>query len=472
MSIGGLMRTSVSGMNAQATRLGAVSDNIANANTNGYKQTTTEFSSQLLPSSPNQYNSGAVEANVRTLVSEQGGISYTANSTNSKKIDLAISGNGFLVVSDGSTKGGSSGNYLTRAGSFTQQADGSLVNAAGYTLMGYPVKTNGTDYTLNGYNGLQPVNMRASLLSATPTTKGDLTANLNKEATKLDTTATPTPKTPKDAGSAALGDRITFTSASSITTYDNTGKAITLDVYYTKIDENKWEVSVFNHADASSTTGTNSSTTAPFPYAAGTTAGKGPLMTTTFEFNATTGKLAKVGTDNVDTVARNGFLNIDLTPGNTKAVNKLNGSQIALNVSDFTQYSKDYLPLAATVNGNPAEVIDKVSVSKDGTVTATFTSGSSRDLYKIPLAMVAAPDNLTGVSGNAYYAGVESGTILMGFGGSGGLGTLQSGALENSTVDLASELTTMIESQRSYTANSKVFQTGSEIMDVLVNLKR
>ena len=478
MSIGGLMRTSVSGMDAQATRLSAVSENIANSNTNGYKQTTTEFTSQILAHGANQYNSGAVEANVRTLVSEQGGISYTANSSNSKKIDLAIQGNGFLVVNDGSTKGGSSGNYLTRAGSFTQQADGTLVNAAGYTLMGYPVTTTATDYTLNGFAGLQPVNMRASLLIATPTTKGDLTANLNKEAAKIDPAAAgvTTPGEITTTPTAASNTVISYTSASSITTYDNTGKAVQLDVYYTKIDDNKWEVAVFNKADASSTTGTNPSATAPFPYAAGTTAPKGPLYTATMTFDASSGKLASITsggtTSTVDTVARNGFLNIDLRSSNANAINALNGSQVALNVSDFTQYSKEYLPLAATVNGNPAEVIDKVSVGKDGTVTATFTSGTSRDLYKIPLAMVAAPDNLTGVSGNAYSAGIESGTILMGFGGSGGLGTLQSGALENSTVDLASEFTTMIESQRSYTANSKVFQTGSEIMDVLVNLKR
>ncbi|ALN74143.1 flagellar hook protein FlgE [Aureimonas sp. AU20] len=477
MSIGGLMRTSVSGMNAQATRLSAVSENIANSNTNGYKQTTTEFSSQILPSSAGQYNSGAVEANVRTLVSEQGGISYTANSTNSKKVDLAISGNGFLVVNDGSTKGGSSGNYLTRAGSFTQQADGSLVNAAGYTLMGYPVTTSGTAYTLNGFAGLQPVNLRASLLSATPTTKGDLTANLNKDAARVIPATGTAPKTPKDTAGLALDTEVKFTSASSITTYDNTGKAITLDIYYTKVDDNKWDVAVFNHADANPATGTNASTKAPFPYGASTSDGKGtaPITTAQFEFDSTTGKLKTITPNSgtattVDTVSRTGFLNIDLSV--TEPGVAVNGSKIALNVSDFTQYSKDYLPLAATVNGNPAEVIDKVSVGKDGTVTATFTSGTSRDLYKIPLANVAAPDNLTGVSGNAYSAGVESGTILMGFGGSGGLGTLQSGALENSTVDMASELTTMIESQRSYTANSKVFQTGSEIMDVLVNLKR
>ncbi|WP_082666224.1 flagellar hook protein FlgE [Aureimonas sp. AU4] len=459
MSIGSLMRTSVSGMNAQATRLSAVSDNIANSNTNGYKQSTTEFSTQILAHSSGQYNSGAVDANVRTLVSQQGGITYTANSTNSKKVDLAIQGNGFLVVDDGS-----GGNFLTRAGAFTQQADGSLVNAAGYKLMGYPVTAGGTDYTLNGYNGLKEVNMGANLLSANPTTKGELTANLDMGAEKVDTTAAGVVIPSAISGTTTADTKITYTSASSITVYDNSGKAVKLDVYYTKIGDNKWEMSVFNAADASPSTGTNASTTAPFPYGKSAGTGTAPLKTSTLEFDATTGKLKTIDAAAVDTASKNGFFDVDLTG--------VNGQKIALNISDFSQYTKEYSPLVAKVDGNPAEVIDKVSIGTDGTVTATFTSGTTRDLYKIPLAMVQAPDNLIQVSGNAYSAGVESGTILMGFGGDNGFGDLLSGALEESTVDLASELTTMIESQRSYTANSKVFQTGSEIMDVLVNLKR
>ncbi|RZI60958.1 MAG: flagellar hook basal-body protein, partial [Zymomonas sp.] len=150
MSIGGIMRTSVSGMTAQASKLGVVAENIANSDTTGYKQSQTEFSSLILPGNASGYNSGAVEVQTRTFVSEQGGLSYTGNDNSPKKLDLAVNGNGFLAVSDGS-----GGNYLTRAGSFTQQADGSLVNAAGYTLMGYPVGTTGTDAVLNGFSGLQ-----------------------------------------------------------------------------------------------------------------------------------------------------------------------------------------------------------------------------------------------------------------------------------------------------------------------------
>ncbi|WP_182084914.1 flagellar hook protein FlgE [Aureimonas sp. ME7] len=469
MSIGGLMRTSVSGMNAQATRLSAVSENIANSNTNGYKQTTTEFTSQLLAHSKGQYNSGAVEANVRTLISEQGGLTYTANSTNSKKIDLAIDGQGFLVVGDGN-----GGSFLTRAGSFTQQADGTLVNAAGFVLQGYPVDTDGTDYVLNGFAGLKDVNMSTGLLSANPSSSGTLSANLKKGADIVAAAKLPSAVTAKDTA-------VAYTSSSSITVYDNSGKAIKLDIYYSKtgVDadgNDTWDVSVFNAADASPSSGTGASTTAPFPYGGTTGTGKGPIANYTFAFDQTTSKLTSITDElattptavDVDTIARDGFINIDLSADGAD----LNGGVVKLNVSDFTSYSKDYLPLAARVNGNPAEVIDKVSIGTDGTVTATFTSGTTRDLYKIPLAMVAAPDNMTVMAGNVYSAGVESGTVLMGFGGEGGLGKLVSGALENSTVDLASELTTMIESQRSYTANSKVFQTGSEIMDVLVNLKR
>jgi len=92
--------------------------------------------------------------------------------------------------------------------------------------------------------------------------------------------------------------------------------------------------------------------------------------------------------------------------------------------------------------------------------------------YKVPLATVASPDNLTAVNGNAFMMSTSSGDMQINTAQSGGAGTILAGALEQSTVDLASELTTMVEAQRSYSANSRVFQTGSEIMDVIVNLKR
>jgi flagellar hook protein FlgE len=125
-----------------------------------------------------------------------------------------------------------------------------------------------------------------------------------------------------------------------------------------------------------------------------------------------------------------------------------------------------------TPNGQAASPVDSVTIGKDGTVSAMYADGTSKALYRIPLATVASPDNLTLMSGNVYSANGTSGVTVTGFPQTNGFGTIQSGAIESSNVDLAGELTEMIESQRSYTANSKVFQTGSDIMDVLVNLKR
>ena len=90
----------------------------------------------------------------------------------------------------------------------------------------------------------------------------------------------------------------------------------------------------------------------------------------------------------------------------------------------------------------------------------------------IPLATVPSPDNLSPEVGNVYSVGIDSGNIQVGFAGQSGLGTIKPEALEQSNVDLANELTSMIELQRGYTANSKVFQTGADLLDVLVNLKR
>ncbi len=145
MSLFGMMRTGSSGMNAQANRLSTVSENIANANTTGYKRASTEFSSLILPSSNGAYNSGGVETKVRYSISEQGPTTFTTSGT-----DMAINGGGFFIVS-----GENGSNFLTRAGAFVSDGDGNLVNSAGYTPMGYEYE-EGVDPTVvvNGFDGL------------------------------------------------------------------------------------------------------------------------------------------------------------------------------------------------------------------------------------------------------------------------------------------------------------------------------
>ena len=163
MSLYGTMRTGVSGMNAQANRLGTVAENIANSSTVGYKKASVQFSSMILPATGGAYNSGGVETDIRYSISDQGTFSYTTSAT-----DLAVNGNGFFIVS-----GGDGVEYLIRAGSFEVMDDGTLRNAAGYTLMGYEYSsTSDPTIVVNGFEGLTPVNLCSASISATASTAG------------------------------------------------------------------------------------------------------------------------------------------------------------------------------------------------------------------------------------------------------------------------------------------------------------
>jgi flagellar hook protein FlgE len=142
-----------------------------------------------------------------------------------------------------------------------------------------------------------------------------------------------------------------------------------------------------------------------------------------------------------------------------------------MDLSAMTQVASPF-SFKATVDGNAPAAVEKVDVDNSGQVTAILANGAQKPLFKIPLADVPARDSLTPEVGNVYSLNLKSGNVQMGFAGQQGLGTINSGALEESNVDLGDELTAMIESQRSFTANSKSFQTGADLLDVVVNLKR
>ncbi|MHC2363102.1 flagellar hook protein FlgE [Rhizobium leguminosarum] len=433
MSIFGSMKTAVSGMNAQANRLSTVADNIANVNTTGYKTVSTSFSSLVLPSSGGNYNSGGVQTSVRQAVSDQGDISYTTSGT-----DLAISGDGFFIV-----QGADGTPVLTRAGDFTKDDEGNLVNAAGFQLMGYSYDSGSPAVVVNGFDGLVPVNVNQEGLTAVASTSGVFKGNLDSNANVVSVAST----LPSANGTTTTADTKKF----SMVAYDTLGNKVMYDFYFTKTSvttpppatgtASTWEVSIFRNADAA-TGGTTS-----FPY---TTAG-GDVGTTTLEFDST-GKITN-------------------STGPVTITDPVTGLSIDMDLSGFTQLGADFAG-TGTPNGQAASPVKDVTIDGDGIVYAKYEDGSTKPLYRIPLANVASPDKLTLMSGNVYSANGQSGVTVTGFPQTNGLGTIKSGALEGSNVDLAGELTEMIESQRSYTANSKVFQTGSDIMDVLVNLKR
>lgn len=409
MSLYGVMRTGVSGMNAQSNKLSTVSDNIANVNTTGYKRASTEFSSLILKSGSGNYDSGAVETTVRYAISDAGNYQFTTSTT-----DLAVQGNGFFVVQD------ANGNsFLTRAGSFVPDSTGNLVNAAGFQLMGYNI-ANGAAPTVaaNGFGGLQVVNVNQMALQASPSTKATVAANLDPSATAI----------------AAPAGPANYTSKTSMVTYDNIGNAVTLDVYAAKTGANTWDIQVYNGATALTTAG--------------------PATTFTFDVTAVgKGALAAASPTSLSVAI----------PGGSAAFN--------IDLSAMTQVASAF-DFKATVDGNAPSAVEKVNIDDKGVVTAVLKNGTELPSFQIALATVPSPDHLTPEVGNVYSPNLDSGNVQVGLAGQGGLGTIQSGALEDSNVDLADELTSMIEAQRGFTANSKSFQTGADLLDVVVNLKR
>lgn len=410
-----VMNTSASGLSGDTQWLSSISQNVANSNTTGYKNVETNFTA-LVDEMGNQNDPGmGVTTSMQTLNALQGSVVSTSTNT-----DLAVQGTGFFVVSDSS-----GAIYLTRNGSFTPDASGDLVNSAGYYLMGYGVAPDATAPTNESISSLQKVNVNAAGESATPSTSGSLDANLPSTAVPVAAANLPS------ANSASS----VYTDQTSIVAYDNLGQAHTLDIYFTNTGSNTWEVDVFDHADAAAGGG--------FPYSAG------PLATENLTFSGTNGSL---------------------TSGSPITVAIPDGQTMSLNLSNMTQVATAFNVSQASVNGNPPTSLTGVTFSANGALSYQYSDGSSRIGYQVPLGNVPSPDNLTSLDGGVLSQNSESGQITLGNPGNGGLGSLVPSSLENSTVDLATELTQMIQAQSAYEANSKAFQTGANLYDVLNQL--
>lgn len=433
MSLYGTMNTAVSGMNGQANRLSTVGDNIANADTVGYKRSQVNFSTFLLPSSKGAYNSGGVQSNISYDIDTQGALIGTSSNT-----DLAIAGRGFFVVQD--TNGAE---YLTRAGSFRKNEDGYLVNAAGFTLMGTPISQKGDSPHINGFAGLEPIRIDGYQPKASATNKVVLGANLDSASTVV-----PAAKLPSTNATDA-----TYSHKISITAYDDAGAATIYDVYFSKKTDASppstgptWEVAIYRQDEA---------TNGGFPYK--TSGGTGQSVsanTMTLSFDPQTNKV--VGTSSMD-----------ITDNSEVPAQNIN-----FDFSSFTQLAMKNVTTKQTVNGQAAAPLNSVKIANDGTVYAVYNDNSEVPLYRIRVADVPSANGLEPLPGNIYRPTAESGPVYTGYPGEGSFGKSISGALETSNVDMASELTEMIQAQRNYTANSKVFQTGADLMDILVNLKR
>ena len=416
MGIYGMMRTGVAGMNAQANRLTGVADNVANVSTAGYKRTDTQFSDLVMPSTRNAYQSGGVTTTVRHDISMQG-----AGRGTGKPGDIMLEGNGFFRVEDESGT-----EYLTRAGSFQRNGQGYLQNAGGFYLL----DETGKRVVIKGGAG--------ELLPGKATDEAAITANLQADMPKN----TSDVDIPKADGTI---DPKSYDLKKFVTVYDSQGTAVQLDVYFKKVDQNKWEMSTcVAGAD-----------------------GKSQLISkSTLTFAEDGQSLAGLATSvPAGAVVENNTFNID--------VPNVNGGTFtfSLDVNGLTQLGANFT-FDSRQTGYAPGTYKNFSFNEKGEIQVSYSNSQVRTIGVVGLSTVTAPDSLIPITGTVFQAVPEAGGQTFGHPGEGTFGVLRSGMLEESNADIGDELTDMIEAQRNYTANSKVFQTGSEVMDVIVNLKR
>jgi len=455
MSINSAMLAGASGMRANSSALAAISDNIANVNTVGYKRLRSDFTALL--NSQNQlttHSAGGVTSAHTFMMSEQG-----SNQASSVSTHLAISGSGFFAVrarSDDATAGDPF--YYTRAGTFQPDADGFLKNAGGYYLQGWPVRADGT-FTNNptDLNALEPVRTAGIAGDAEQTNNISIAANLQSSLTVSPAAATYNAATNNMASGAVTPDF-----EIPIQIYDSQGGLHTLTFAFLKTGANTWQSEVYLPA-SEIVAGTGPLVGGQL--AAGTVAftpyGQLDTANTTLPFSLNIGLSGASGAG-PEWAANLGFaaqtINIDFG-GNTS-------------LGGLTNFDSESVLGTSQVDGTPFGALASVDVDSDGFVTAIFTNGLTRRIYQIPIATFSNPEGLVAEQGGVYRLGVDTGPLSLRGAGTGGSGDIKSRALESSTVDLAEEFSSLIMTQRAYSASSKIITTADEMLDELIRLKR
>ncbi|MBN1957462.1 MAG: flagellar hook protein FlgE [Desulfuromonadales bacterium] len=435
MGVSSSLYSGVSGLNANGNAMSVIGNNIANANTIGFKSSRAIFgdllSSQISGSGGISQVGRGVGLSIVDNIFSQGTFENTETNT-----DLAVEGSGFFIVSDPTT--GNSVNNYTRAGAFRFDADGYMVNPEGYNIMGYQLDENG-----NTVGDLTPIWANTqSFTQAGPTGNVDLNTNLDSDSVTI--------------GAGAfdpLDPANTSNYATSIQVFDSLGSTHLMTTYFTKTGNQSWEwYNVVDGGDlASGASGVLSvvgSGVLNFDASGNldlTTSGTGIPLATAGVFQTTT----------------NAF---DWNNG------ALQNQQISIDMQT-SQYASPSVVVAQEQDGYGTGTLVKLSVDEFGNVIGNFSNGTPRQLMRIALAKFTNPNALDKVGNNMYAQSNSSGVPVIGTVGSG-VGSIFTNALELSNVDLAQEFVKMITTQRGFSANSKTITTTDEMLAEVINLKR
>ncbi len=433
MTISSSLNAGVAGLSANAVRLAAISDNISNSGTYGYKRVETDFQSLVVGSASGNYTAGGVRSSTQRLVDESGSIVTTNNAT-----DLAVRGRGMLPVAKSSQLSAANGApemLLSSTGSFRADSEGRLVTDSGLVLLGWPAGPDGTVpvFPRDTDAGLEPVQLNTNQVTGEPTTRVDLGVNL--------------PASETEAGSPGLPEQL------SIEYFDNLGLSETLDITFTPAVpangySNQWTMEITDTAQPGVVIGEYTLTFDPARASGGT------LL-------------------NVANAAGGAY-----DPATGAAIVDVAGGPMEINLGligapdGLTQLSDTFAPLSISKDGSPAGNMIGATVDENGFVKASFDTGVTRTIYQVPLADVPNPNGMLSVDKQTFLPSVESGAFFLWNAGDGPTGDVVAFAREESATDVAGELTDMIQTQRAYSSNAKVIQTVDEMLQETTNIKR
>ncbi len=433
MTISSSLNAGVAGLASNATRLAAISDNIANSATFGYKRVETDFQSLVISSNGGSYSAGGVRSVTQRLIDESGSLVTTSNPT-----DLAVRGRGMLPVASISQIDAGNGApqmLLTTTGSFRTDAEGRLMTGTGLVLLGWPAGPDGSvpEFPRDTSDGLEPVRINVNQLTGEPTTEINLGVNL--------------PATETEAGSD--GDLRQL----SVEYFDNLGKSENILVEFSPSvpatgSSNEWTVTMRDSALGGAVIGEY---TLGFDDAR---ASGGTLQTVT--------TMSGGAFD-----AINGSVIVNVAGGPMEiSIGQLGTS------NGITQLSNSFAPLSISKDGSPVGNMVSVNVDANGFVHASFDTGITKIIYQVPLVDLPNPNGMVSLDKQTFMPSPNSGSFFLWNAGDGPTGDVVAFAREESATDVAGELTDMIQTQRAYSSNAKVIQTVDEMLQETTNIKR
>ena len=424
-------RTSLSGLDAASTDLSVVGNNIANSSTTGFKESRAEFvdvfATTFTGVSGNTPGSGVRVSNIAQQFS-QGSIEFT-----SSNLDLAVNGEGFFIVDDDGAQA------FTRAGSFSTDRDGFVVDSSGRELQVFPSNSNGT------FNTGALASLQLSTSDSAPAATSNVVPTLNLNA--QETVPTNYTTFPIDPTEFNVLDADTFNSSTSTTVYDSLGNDFPATMYFVASNPmaNEWQVRTF--VDGNPLT----INAAADDFFTMTFDGLGSFQDVTTSAGTTTN--SNIGFDGL--ALGNGASNLTMN----------------FDYSATTQYGGGFAVNGLNQNGFASGRLSGIEIDQTGVVFARFTNGQSDLLGQVALATFPNSQGLRQLGDTSWGETFSSGDKIIGAAGTAGFGSMQSGALEASNVDIATQLVNLITSQRNFQANAQAISTQDTIQQAIINIR-